>query len=262
MDEIPEIKFIAGYDELNVSVAKLYPPYPAAKQLPEWYKDLPSIYESKDIPGGPTKSAKTCPGIFDMLRSGYIIPAWSDMAWQYNPDEDYPENMKEAYPKIISSNDHLRVRYHEAQQIQGCPMNHGQNRPHNKFVKLHSPWYIESPEDISIMYIHPYFRRSTDYTVMPGIIDPWIDKISNKEVNIFIELHSPNTEIWIKAGDPLVQVIPFRRENYRLNIDTTKEDAERFQLLQIKQSLKLPVVTDNEKKLQRNRGTKNKNYDA
>ena len=63
-------------------------PVPAYKQLPRWFSDLESTSNSKKCPfrfitedkkniDRKLNTAKSCPGIFDFLTSGYIINSWS-----------------------------------------------------------------------------------------------------------------------------------------------------------------------------------------
>lgn len=265
MDEIPEIKFLAGHasSEISPILGKLYKPYPAAEAMPDWYKDLPLQYFS-DRTGGDQATVKTCPGVFDMLRAGYIIPAWHDMVIKYDPDAGGYDDIQYAVPQAINKYS-SEMRFHESLQLKGCPMTEGKHRPWDKFVKFSTPWYIEAPEGISIMYMHPFYRQSHDFFVLPGMVDPHINDISNKEINVFLQLHVPNQDIWIEAGEPLIQVIPFRREDYKFTVDylDTKEKLEQYKLLEYKRATKLAFGKENKQKsLLKLRNKDNKNYNA
>ena len=263
MDEIPEIKFLAGSASspgLYCDLGKLYQPYPAAKNIPSWYKDLPKVHDGEE---GPLLTVKTCPGIYDILRAGYIVPAWSDMVFRYDPDQEgTDQELKYVRAKAIQRTPD--PPFHSNEQLGKCPISHGTPEPFSKFVKLVSPWYIETPKDVSVMYIQPYYRQGIDYSILPGIIDPWIDDIPNKEVNAFLELHVPKKDIWIRAGEPLFQVIPFRRENYKFTVDylDSKEKSEKYRLLELDRQSKLPSIHENHKNLIKCRSTENKNYDT
>lgn len=260
METTPEIKFIPGslrLGDVGKDLAKLYPPHPASKIIPEWYKKLPKIFDTETPP---IRSAKTCPGIHDFLRAGYIIPAWSDMVFYYDPELEGTEN-EVTYIRAPAIQNTLPPVLHSKKQLDQCPIFHGTIKPFQKIIKIKSPWYIESPENISVLYIQPYYRLSTDYSILPGIIDPWVEEASNRQLNVFIELHAPKKEIRIKAGEPLVQAIPFRRENFAFTVEDTEETEEKYRLMELEVNSTLSRLDDVDRVLPKHRSSKNKNYD-
>lgn len=57
-------------------VEDLYPPEPASKNIPQWYKDMDSYMSGEKVPdgnGGTTGTIKRCMPVFDAINSGYII---------------------------------------------------------------------------------------------------------------------------------------------------------------------------------------------
>ena len=270
MEEIPTLRFIpcrgSTEDEKlsNVCLSEFTPPYPAAKDMPDWYKNLGQFYEHDDGFEAPT--AKACPGIFDLLRAGYIIPAWSDFSFKYHSDD--PDSWMVQRARALKNAGHWH--YHPNDQINGCPINHTESEEFDvpscrTFVKITSPWFLELDEGYSVMFMQPYYRVSPYYTVLPGIMDPCIGDISNKELNIFIQLNIPDTDIRIKRGDPLVQLIPFRRENfkYELKNEYDADDLKKFKRFEMKRATSIyDSGTSVEQTLKNNRLQKGKNFDA
>lgn len=96
----PKIEFytdIVGLDEFA-------PIASAAKHMPKWYKDLPKIhepqsyrqegvYQEKILPtGNPVEwrttgeTVKTCPGLQDIMTTGYIVPFWGSALVEVSED--------------------------------------------------------------------------------------------------------------------------------------------------------------------------------
>ena len=81
------ITFVSSYDGFR-DIEELRP-YPALKNIPQWYKDIPldidnNKYKSKLIPN--LRTAKTCPSFIDILQEGFILPAHTDMHFRVEDD--------------------------------------------------------------------------------------------------------------------------------------------------------------------------------
>lgn len=269
MDEIPEIQFIPCRGlhekelERNRDLSEITPPEPASKSMPDWWKGMGDFYT--DDEGQIRSTAKSCPGVFDFLRAGYIVRAWADFTFRYDSN-DMRNWMAQ---RSVALEPTAKWHYHPQEQIHGCPMNTTSSSEHpvgscEHFVKISSPWYLELTEGYSVMFVQPYYRTSPYFTVLPGMMDPCIDEISNKELNIFLQLNIPNTDIIIRKGDPLVQIIPFRRENFKYKVknDYSKEEEKKYRLLNVDRQTRMYGPESSVQALKYNRMNNNKNYDA
>ena len=81
-------------------------------------------------------------------------------------------------------------------------------------MKVVTPWNVDTSEGISVMLVQPYYHNSTEYTVMPGLLDSDVNNIANKQIQIFIKINTQGKNIFIEKGTPLLQVIPFKRTDY------------------------------------------------
>ena len=66
--------------------AFIAPIVPAAKALPDWYKQA-SILKEGDPPYAP-QHIKACMPFFDAMTQGYIVPLWSDIYVNTGFDEE------------------------------------------------------------------------------------------------------------------------------------------------------------------------------
>ena len=161
-----------------------------AKEIkPDWYNKV----KNNKI------NFSTCPGMDDWLRTGYIVPAWTDIEIKankagtiiklYNNSYKQPERMDDRYVNGIIDID-ADVKF-------GA-------------WKLPSPWAVFSKPGYSAhvmpaLFHSPFLR---DLFVYPGTVD--YDKFSTINL-IFSPIRA--CEISIPAGTPLLHVIPFKRED-------------------------------------------------
>ena len=192
------------------NICDVYPIVPAKKIEKSWWKIMKThydIFHSKTNKDFKTTlpTIKYCPGIFDFTNYGYIVPAWQD--FQFCVDDDgqiewqIPPSMK----------DINNIQSHSAEQVDTCPI---LDNTSSYILKLISPWLISTSKGTSLIYCKPFYHYSNDFDVCPGVLDSDIDK--NKNINAFIRFNVKNKVIHIKAGQPLIQFIPFKRTNWKL----------------------------------------------
>ncbi len=191
------------------NICDIYPIVPAKKIEKSWWKIMKMHYDiiisgRKEFKGiAPT--IKYCPGVVDFTNYGYIVPAWQD--FQFLVDDDgqvewiVPPRMRQ-----ISN-----IFIHGAEQDDTSPI---LDNTASSILKIRAPWYISTPKRTSIIICKPFYHYSNDFDVCPGILDSDID--NNKDINAFIRFNVKNKIIHIKAGQPLIQFIPFKRTNWKL----------------------------------------------
>ena len=70
--------------------------------------------------------------------------------------------------------------------------------------------------DYSSVQVSMTNMYSNDFDVCPGVLDSDLDRNSNNSINAMIRFNVRNKVIHIKAGQPLIQLIPFKRTNWKL----------------------------------------------
>lgn len=202
---MPTIEF-TSYNENTLKDSR---PILASKVQPEWWKKM-KINEI--VRGDKQQTIRACPAMQDWLTMGYYLIAQQDIMVQIGMDS-YDESGKNSFawayddPKVGSSS-HPDTQFGNAfipEKMEGSPVKDA--------FKMRNPWNIKTPEGYSTFYLDPFLHQNNYFSVWPGIIDT--DKFNLNMDNAQIIFYPKvNHSFIIKKGTPLVQVIPFRREEW------------------------------------------------
>ena len=216
---------------------------PASKFIPDWWKNQDTKFESEQIKnnkqaqirgGGEhttvQSTTRNCPGIYDYMTSGYIVPAWSDirLEWKQGKAEafDLQTGQMLLYLQQQYGQSMPMLMQHEFKQAKDAPF---WDNSMKNILKFSSPWNLRTSEGVSCFFTHPYYHSSTDYTVMPGIMDTDVKKYSNTIINVFLRLNKQGKPIFIERGTPLIQIIPFKRSDVKFKcITNPTQDESRY----------------------------------
>ena len=198
-------EIIFTLDEGDEWVPPIFYPVPASKLIPEWYKKI----ESYTVPptNGPERRAfptiKRCMPVFDSITSGYLILTHTDIEIFPDGTFGWANDPKEAISK------------HSKSQI----YNYKDKDVSNDMPKFRNPWGIKTTKGYSCLFISPMHRPSTGLEILEGIVDT--DNYTNsvqfpmKVVDNFVGT--------IPAGTPIAQVIPFKRDSWKMKIGDEKD---------------------------------------
>lgn len=193
------------FNESIVSFAE--PPKPANKHIPEWYKRQPGnvpLPEQQASQGVVGVTIKKCMPIFDMITAGYMITAPCDIYLDAtNPDKlvySLPPALKQYQGDIFAS--HSREQYSE------FPID--DTKSHKDLLRILPLWAIKTPPGYSTMFIQPQLIKDSPLWAFPGIIDT-DTFITDGHFSFVVEKDFKGV---IKQGTPLVQIIPFKREDW------------------------------------------------
>lgn len=193
-EKIPEIQFACE----NWAIRKHAPVLPAKEYMPPaWSKVTKSDIREWDVHRNEGASTvKNCPAVAEWMQQGYIIPAWCDIEIMI----DY-ENGRYG---LRYSNDSMQALGHVEKQFKPL-LDHA--TPTQFSFKLDNPWTISTKPGWSIQWM-PLFYHDLPFQALPGIMDPDI-QVNNQPINIIAK----GTESFlIKMGTPIVQVVPFKRQ--------------------------------------------------
>lgn len=191
-------------------VAEKLPIVPAKKLIPDWYRTLKQ--DTQLHPGGPTiPTIKQCPPVTDFITSGYIIPNPYELTM--NPKSE-PGNF-ESFDWNSDVNYDLSVHHHKM-----CPVTIKGTKRH--WVKIKHPWIVKTPPGYSCLFVQPFFFFNPDLHLFPAIVDT--DKHDLPVEFPGYSLH--NRTITINKGDPLMQIIPFKRDEWTHNIIVEQLETE------------------------------------
>ena len=212
---MPNIKFILdrtlNKDDSELVVGLDNEPQPAKSFISKEYKNLLS-YINDDIRD---KTVKKCMPFLDAMTSGYIIPFFQDhiiTIAKTSPNSETASNLEN--PDLTDVHIHTMQEpssiFHYPNQL---PKNYQDGeRPLGKFT---NKWHIKTPPGYSCLFIHPLNQPKTDYELAAGVVDTDVyDKIIMFPFYIKKQFTKLQTQIHCQKGNPMVQVIPFKRESW------------------------------------------------
>lgn len=172
------------------------PPYPASRNIPDWYKHLAAECSTND-PQEPTlPTIKRCPPFLEAIASGYIIPLADDIQFT----TDARGNLSFACKNDI-------VHTHNPGQYKGTPFGS------TVIVKFINVWIIRTPPGYSTLLVQPMNRFHVPFVMLSGVVET---------DNWYLEIHfpaicqlPPNSQYLMKKGTPLMQAVPFAREQWQ-----------------------------------------------
>jgi hypothetical protein len=209
MGQIMKIIFTNIYKLENI----LESPRPAKNFIPEWYKKMSAYVTGEKVPfdsGQSNGTIKKCMPVFDAITAGYIITSVADL---------YVEIKEDGSPFYKWSGYDL-LGFHIPEQTIGHPAK--KNDEDNSSPKFINPWSIKTPKGYSVLIIQPMHRESP-FTILPGVVDT---DTYTQPVNFPFTLNDKNWEGLIPAGTPIAQIIPFKRESWKMEIGGEKELKE------------------------------------
>ena len=217
MSDKPVIKFLFRKEHNGV-----FPkPVAANKTFPSFYKSLkPQTNES--VTSG---TAKRCIPFLEAASAGYIIPLWADL-------EVIADNgqIHLTFPDGLPMGDSLGQ--HDIEQLKGYPL---EGKPYgSSLLKFINPWTIQTPEGYSCMFMSPMNHFETRFKIIDGVVDT--DSYYN-EVNFPFVWTGGDGFFFIPQGTPLVQVVPFKRQETAISVEEL--DLEHHRLTESRINTKL-----------------------
>lgn len=171
-------------------------PKPAKNCVPEWFKETMQLAEGH-------KSIKACMPVTDVLTSGYMLPAPVDIS-VYRSDEDdlmFDDN----------TNGEFFVTRHAPRQYSKSPYSD------DVILKFDFPWAIETPEGYSMLFMSPAHSDNSKLEALTAITetDRYYNTIS---CPVRVKDWKIGEVLYIAKGTPIVQAIPIKREEWKMNI--------------------------------------------
>ena len=171
-------------------------PQPASRFIPDEYKKLKRFKENNLH----SPTVKTCVPFLDSLTMGYIIPF----------DQDYlVDPVEDDFAVTPANKEQNDFGFHNQTQLpEEWKETTGKNAG-----KFHNKWLIKTAPGYSCLFIKPMNRIETRFDIIAGVVDT--DTYINT-INFPFILHKRDQQFLIKKGEPMVQVIPFKRESWKM----------------------------------------------
>jgi len=190
-------------------------PIPTKLNIPEWFKKLEHNLFNKTVKG--------CMPFLDSLTTGYLLKIPQDFNIRHNVKNE--NNLDDSFQsfglhsmntflsaKSINLNSGINV--HPINQLEGSPfIEKNKNLP---FYKILNPWKIKTPKGYSCLFLPPLNNSDDRFSIIPAIVDTDTNPL---EINFPIIINGdkyPVLETTIKKGTPYVQIIPFKRDSWKM----------------------------------------------
>jgi hypothetical protein len=171
-------------------------------KIPQWYKDMPVFKDgektAKFLPLS-NLTIKHCVPFLDGLTTGYCIPLPVDvlvtqrfdgpeLSWGNNAEPPVSTRVQSAAPNL--------------------PIYEGFSTTHHFIWRM--PHVLKLPKGYSVIYTHPLNRYDLPFLTLSAVVDAdWA--VGGGNVPFFI---SKTFEGVIPQGTPIMQIIPFKREEW------------------------------------------------
>lgn len=206
-----KIIFSAPDEYLDTEIDR---PIPVKLNIPEWYKKLEHTINNHTIKG--------CVPFLDTLTTGYLLKIPVDYHIRHNVFDPKQKRMVTAF-KVPDLVNHLHFNInknhdkdiHAVSQVGlSCPFVEKNN--YLPFLKIMNPWLIKTPPGYSCLFVPPLNNEDDRFSIIPGIVDT--DTYYNNINFPFIvnSFRYPTLDSIIKRGTPYVQIIPFKRDNWKM----------------------------------------------
>ena len=223
----------------SIGVPKEYDPKPASFSIPTWYKDMDSYTGEEKKPdgkGGTPATIKRCMPVFDAISNGYILYTYTDVYVSQKevvyPDDEYFQRTGELRNFTLEEIERRGLQktapwyqWPSFEPIQFHPVIQAPTHPGRKtlgengsYPKWINPWSIKTPKGYSCLFTQPMHRPSV-FTILDGVVDT--DKYDSP-VNFPFLLNDWDFEGLIPAGTPMAQVIPFKRDSWKMKLGNSE----------------------------------------
>jgi len=231
-----EIEFSAHED--YVQLKEDYPT-PIKVNIPKWFKDLE--HGKKDNQVTFKRTIKGCMPFLETLTTGYLLKVPTDYLFKHGTeknDKNEPITTQETAVDAHNYNTPLFVRGHNISGATNHPIEQLEGAPFIKqngkmsFQKILNPWTIKTPKGYSCLFLNPMNNKEQDlFSIIPGIVqtDEFPQEV-NFPIIINYEKYGPK-EFIIKKGTPYVQVIPFKRDNWKMKIKSRNSDKSKIKFM-------------------------------
>jgi hypothetical protein len=186
-------------------IGRDFPPTPAKKNIPEWYKNMPTESGEKTARWLQETQSKTnstirkCVPVLDFMTSGYTLKTQSDIlvsAFFTSEGQELRWHHASQEPETVS--------HHPYRQ---CPVKI-QNEE-KTYIKFRCGYIVKTPPGYSCIFFQsPYFMNE-GIELFPAIVDT---DTYDGEVLFPGYVTKGYSDLTISAGTPLMTIFPFKRE--------------------------------------------------
>lgn len=197
----------------KTSYAEGYIPHPelAIKNIPEWYRTHERYTDDGTIQKNGTMrhTVKKCMAIFDSITSGYLL--------KFPVDIFLDATGKRIVYNQANAEEQGIISMHTPEQVKGMPFD--RDIYMDEVFRVHPQWLIKTETGYSSMFFHPMFHENLPFKTISGVIDT-DGFMSDGAFSILVKKGFKGV---INKGTPLIQVVPFKREEFSIEVGKFEE---------------------------------------
>jgi hypothetical protein len=196
MKRLKTKKLKARSEQAHIDFIK---PSSASQSVPDWYKKIPAVNEENmDI------TIKKCVPVLDAFTSGYIFKTSSDVMYDAETE------------RFMDNSTTAQVTVHPDYQVENIDLESSLSPHPYKWV---NNFHIQTPKGYSTLFVHPLNRFDLPFQTMSAVVDT-DDFPLSVQFPFFIKKDFNGL---IPAGTPIIQAIPFKRDNWKLEFPNEDE---------------------------------------
>jgi len=190
--------------------------------IPKWFKNLNHDTTNTTVKG--------CMPFLDSLTAGYILKMPVDYYVEHNVtvDGEKKTGFSSSAEFINQESSKINLNFngiqndHSINQLKDSP--HVKKNHNLPIHKILNPWIIKTPPGYSTLFTPLLNNQDDRFSIIPAIVDT--DTFEN-EINFPIVFNGDKykeLKTLIKRGTPYVQIIPFKRDNWKMSIKSIDEN--------------------------------------
>ena len=203
--EKPKIRWWSVLD----GVDRVTPIVPAKEYIPDWWKRVERMINSKVDNKG---TIRNCPSFPEYLSQGFVVPLWCDVHVEIS-DKQFKWKTPE---KAFSFSSHSDGQFRDF-----IPQHVRDNS--SMILKPACPWRVKTPPGWSVWQLPMYYHYNPIFEVLPGII--WSDIHHEINQQMLIKKYG---EFTIKRGTPLAMYVPYERNKYTYDVSGPNEQNAKW----------------------------------
>jgi hypothetical protein len=209
----PEIQFVSMMEGIEETM----PIIPVSEQNYDWVKRA-AVQAKERNQGQTVKSMNTlrCPAIFQFRNMGFLVRTPLDILLKVKSETEY--EWEHGYTEMTH---HELVTHHELELMYNF-MSTWPKDTMKVILKFNLPWSLRIPKGYDVLMMDPFYKDDNRFTVCPGTFE---SELGIGQLSVPVMWHSTKGEFLIKAGTPIAQLVPIKREtisHQNLNLITDK----------------------------------------
>ena len=170
-------------------------PQPSSKFIPSWFKKLSGVNHG-------IETIKKCMPFLDTATAGYMVVLSADVYFDGNGLQQISKTQT--------------VLTHDKSQIEGMVLS---PEYHDQPYKWINHFIAKTPKGYSTLLTHPINRMDLPFYTLSGIVET--DKFE-LPINFPFFIRKDFKGV-IPAGTPIAQLLPFKRSNWKSEVEDQKE---------------------------------------